>query len=233
VVSPHTRSSRHRESDGFLDPIAFQAAIGAMTQRLEYSVVAELQPILEAISRSLRGRHRLGDRDVSVTLPLPEGRTLVVSVRTANQHFEPPSDSSARGLNARQLRLVTEAIHEKIGEPISVSMLSTVAGLSRSHFSHAFRTSLGRTPHAHIVRLRIERAMKLMTDSDAPLSEIALATGFSDQAHFSNKFRRSAGMTPAQWRRLHDGKHMRAIIASPLSVALGPHDTSGGINERE
>jgi len=38
---------------------------------------------------------------------------------------------------------------------------------------------------------------------DVPLSEIALATGFADQAHFSNKFRRMAGTTPTQWRRTH------------------------------
>jgi AraC-like DNA-binding protein len=80
-------------------------------------------------------------------------------------------------------------------------MLSAVAGLSRSYFSHAFRRSLGRSPHAHIVRLRVDRAMTLMRDSDVPLSEIALAVGFSDQAHFSNTFRRATGMTPTQWRK--------------------------------
>jgi AraC family transcriptional regulator len=113
----------------------------------------------------------------------------------------PAFPGSARGLDPRQLRLVTETIHQKIGEPISVTALSSVAGLSRSHFSHAFRASLGRTPHAHIVRTRIERAMELMTKTCLPLSEIALVTGFSDQAHFSNRFRRLSGMTPSQWRK--------------------------------
>jgi AraC-like DNA-binding protein len=45
--------------------------------------------------------------------------------------------------------------------------------------------------------------MKLMLDTAAPLSEIALAVGFSDQAHFCNTFRRVAGMTPTQWRKEH------------------------------
>jgi AraC-like DNA-binding protein len=94
-----------------------------------------------------------------------------------------------------------EAIRKNIGEPISVSMLCSAAGLSRSHFSRAFRMSTGQSPHAYVVRLRIERAMCLMLDGDAPLSEIALAAGFSDQAHFSNAFRRATGTTPAQWRR--------------------------------
>jgi transcriptional regulator GlxA family with amidase domain len=157
----------------------------------------ELQPIIDVIAASLRDGRRFDDRAVSVTLPATDGQTLIVSVRNGARQPEP----SARGLDARQLRLVIGAIHEKIAEPLSVSMLSSIAGLSRSHFSCAFRTSVGRTPHAHIVRLRIERAMKLMLDTNVPLSEIALATGFSDQAHFSNKFRRLAGTTPTQWRK--------------------------------
>jgi AraC family transcriptional regulator len=89
-----------------------------------------------------------------------------------------------------------------VAEPISVLMLSSVAGLSRSHFSNAFRKAVGRPPHEHIMRLRIERALKLMAGTDAPLSEIAVAAGFYDQAHFANKFRRAFGMTPTEWRRL-------------------------------
>jgi AraC-like DNA-binding protein len=110
-----------------------------------------------------------------------------------------------RGLDSRQLELVTAAIAERMDEPISVSMLSSVLGLSRSYFSHAFRRSVGLTPHAHVVRLRIERAMTLMAHSEASLSEVALAVGFADQSHFSRAFRRLTGVTPAHWRRAHNG----------------------------
>jgi transcriptional regulator GlxA family with amidase domain len=105
----------------------------------------------------------------------------------------------------QQLSRIIEVIHRKIGEPLSVSALSAVAGLGRSQFSHAFRSAVGRSPHAHIVHLRLERAMQLMLETDHPLSEIALAAGFSDQAHFSNRFRRAAGTTPAQWRKAQRG----------------------------
>ena len=52
--------------------------------------------------------------------------------------------------------------------------------------------------------------MKLMLETDDSLSEIALATGFSDQAHFSNRFRRAAGTTPAQWRKAHRARSRAA-----------------------
>ena len=111
--------------------------------------------------------------------------------------------ASSRGLEARQLGRVIEAIHKRIGEPISVSTLSSIAGLSRSHFARSFRKAVGRTPREQIVRMRIEHAMELMAATDLPLSDIALAAGFADQAHFSNNFRRTIGVTPSRWRRGH------------------------------
>lgn len=104
-------------------------------------------------------------------------------------------------LDERQLTRIAAVLREKLDEPLSVVALASLAGLSRSHFSHAFRSAVGRSPHAHIVHLRVQRAMKLMLETDDSLSDIALASGFSDQAHFSNRFRRAAGTTPAQWRK--------------------------------
>jgi AraC family transcriptional regulator len=111
------------------------------------------------------------------------------------------SGQHARGLDERQLKLVHGTIEEKISEPITVSMLSAAAGFSRSYFSHAFRRRVGRTPHAYVMRVRIDRAMTLMADAEASLTQIALATGFCDQAHFANAFRRTTGATPTEWRR--------------------------------
>lgn len=121
-----------------------------------------------------------------------------------------------RGLSPRQLELVTAVIAEKIAEPLSVSALSSVVGLSRSYFSHAFRRSVGWTPHAHVVRLRLERAMMLMAHTEAGLAEVALAAGFADQSHFSRSFRRLTGATPAGWRRAHKGastSERRALVS--------------------
>jgi AraC-like DNA-binding protein len=126
-----------------------------------------------------------------------------------------------RGFDPRQLRLVNGTIHEKIGQPISVSMLSSVAGLSRSYFSHVFRASVGRTPHAHIVRTQNRTRDAADDRNDEPLSEIALAAGFSDQAHFSNKFRHVTGMTPTRWRR---ARRRDQVTAFPPGSVIVPND---------
>jgi transcriptional regulator GlxA family with amidase domain len=169
----------------------------------ERTIAVQLQPVIDTILASLREGQRFAQRDVALTLPASGGTTLVVSVRAELPRVEKTLQPGSRGLDARQLRLVDGAIAESIGEPISVSMLSSVAGLSRSHFSRAFRASVGRTPHEHVVRVRIDRAMELMRTTKRPLSDIAVATGFSDQAHFSNKFRRFTGLTPSRWRAVH------------------------------
>jgi AraC family transcriptional regulator len=99
------------------------------------------------------------------------------------------------------LDVIKETIRNKMSDAVNVSMLSSALGLSRSHFSRAFRKATGEAPRVYISRLRIQRAMSLMREDDISLSDIALAAGFADHAHFSNAFRRATGATPSQWRR--------------------------------
>jgi AraC family transcriptional regulator len=102
---------------------------------------------------------------------------------------------------ASMLNVVETMIRERVSEPVTVSMLSSAVGLSRSHFSRAFHKVAGEPPRAYISRLRVERAMSLVREGDIRLGEIALVAGFADQAHFSNAFRRVTGATPSQWRK--------------------------------
>jgi AraC-like DNA-binding protein len=53
----------------------------------------------------------------------------------------------------------------------------------------------------YIRKLRIEKAMSLLSGSDYSLAEIAYLTGFSDQSHFNRIFKKQTGITPSQYRR--------------------------------
>ncbi len=115
---------------------------------------------------------------------------------------EPASADSARGgLVPWQLKRVKAFIEANLEKPLTVAELASVARLGPSYFQRAFRKSMGISVHAYLVQRRINRAQALMCSSDLPLSEIALATGFSDQAHFTMRFHRNVGVTPAAWRR--------------------------------
>ena len=64
----------------------------------------------------------------------------------------------------------------------------------------AFKQSMGMTPTNYIAERRIEGATKLLQETDLPIAEIALRSGFSSQSHFTTSFRRVAGATPRAFR---------------------------------
>jgi AraC-like DNA-binding protein len=84
---------------------------------------------------------------------------------------------------------------------IKVRDLVALTRLSSSHFAHAFKESFGEAPFGHITRRRMQRAQELMLTTGEPLSQIALACGLYDQAHFTRVFRRVVGVSPNVWRR--------------------------------
>lgn len=77
--------------------------------------------------------------------------------------------------------------------------LSTVAGLTPSHLVRVFSRHYGMTPHAYLLNQRIRQARTLLAQG-RPLVEVALATGFSDQAHFQRQFKRLVAATPGQYQ---------------------------------
>lgn len=106
------------------------------------------------------------------------------------------------GLTQNQLSRVTEYMRDNVDQPIRLSALANLAGLSCSQFGRAFKVSTGTTPHKWFLDTRIERAKALLADRARPLVDIALETGFSEQSHFSRAFRGATGATPNAWRRL-------------------------------
>ena len=104
------------------------------------------------------------------------------------------------GLPPRVLRRVREYIDAHIEKRISVEALATLANLSVCYFVRAFKQSVGATPHDYLIRRRVERTMELLSGTDMPLSEIALAAGFADQSHCARRFREHVGMSPRDYR---------------------------------
>jgi AraC family transcriptional regulator len=102
-----------------------------------------------------------------------------------------------------QARKVREYIDGHITAPVLVADLCALAQLSEAHFSRAFRCTFGNSPYAFVIRRRVELAAQYMLLTEAPLSDIALRCGFTDQPHLCKHFRQTTGYTPAAWRRAH------------------------------
>jgi AraC-like DNA-binding protein len=108
----------------------------------------------------------------------------------------------AGGLARWQAKRALAYIEAKLGSKICPRELADLVGFSQSHFSRAFKRSLGLAPMAYVASRRVERAKVMMTSTSEPLSEIALACGFADQSHLTRSFHRCVGMSPGYWRRL-------------------------------
>ena len=136
-----------------------------------------------------------------------------------SQPVSEPSDGGGR-LLAWQARKVRDYIDSHIAGPILVADLCALIDRSEAHFSRAFRRSFDESPHAFVIRRRLELAARYKLQTDASLSDIALRCGFTDQAHLCKHFRHSKGQTPAAWRRARRTQDSGNSVASFSSEAV-------------
>jgi len=110
---------------------------------------------------------------------------------------------SKGGMAPNKLRRVLEFISDKLDQQdgIDLDALAQQVRMSRFHFSRVFKESMGLSPINYIVRQRIERAKKLLAETDLPIADTALRAGFSGQSHFTTFFGELVGLTPRSFRR--------------------------------
>jgi AraC family transcriptional regulator len=105
------------------------------------------------------------------------------------------------GLAAWQQKRALELLRENLDGSIRLADLARECELSVSYFARAFKTTFGTTTHRALTHQRIDRAKELLARSKVPLADIAIQSGFGDQAAFNKTFRRMVGKTPGTWRR--------------------------------
>jgi LacI family transcriptional regulator len=93
-------------------------------------------------------------------------------------------------------------IRQRACERIQVRDVVQQVGVSRSTLKNRFKAALGRTIHAEIQHIRLQRAKQLIAGTDLPLKQVALQAGFQYVQYLTRLFRRRVGQTPAKYRRL-------------------------------
>ena len=151
-------------------------------------------------------RHVLTLLDKAVRQLQPSGvahGTVLEAASLLRKQIEPVQELPDGGgrLLAWQARKVRDYIDTHITGPVLVADLCALIDRSEAHFSRSFKRTFGESPHAFVIRRRLELAARYMLQTDVSLSDIALRCGFTDQAHLCKHFRQSTGQTPAAWRR--------------------------------
>lgn len=160
--------------------------------------LAHKQLLGRAIGQLLESR-RTGNVRFGGNLPV----TCFAHARRSPGRRRNPSNHPAVGI-------IREYLDEHYNEPVTLDTLAQVSRMSPFHALRLFRDAEGTTPNGYQIGLRIRRACELL-ERGSSIVDTALETGFYDQSHFTNTFRRITGTTPRQYRK------KRKILQEPES----------------
>ncbi|HEY8011787.1 MAG TPA: AraC family transcriptional regulator [Rudaea sp.] len=110
-----------------------------------------------------------------------------------------------QGLSHMQARMLNDYIETNLDRQLSLEELAAVTHTSSSHFLRQFKTRFGVPPHAYVLKMRIERAQRLLTRTSLPIKDISSQSGFSDQSHMTRVFQRFLKTTPHSYRCVTSG----------------------------
>ncbi len=144
----------------------------------------------------------------ALALPPSAGEPLFVdgvdqALRAHLRSRRAPRPVPSRVLSRRELDRVDDLIAADLTAALRVEDLAAQIPMSPAHFSRAFKLATGTTPHAHVMRHRLEAARRLLATTPRDLGHIAERTGFADASHLSRQVRRHLGVTPGEYRRSH------------------------------
>ena len=109
-----------------------------------------------------------------------------------------PSHDRAPGPLAARIQWLVE---QRLTQPIRNAELARTVGMGLRTLEERYRRESGEPLHRTIVRLRLERAMRLLSEGREPVKRIAGLSGFRDPAYFIRAFKAAFGVTPGEIRR--------------------------------
>ena len=121
-------------------------------------------------------------------------------IRTATdrQRVGPERDLTGK---SEKLRRIVELMADNLDEPFSAVQLAKSAGLSVRQVERLFLRHLNMTPGRYYMRLRLERARELLRQTNMPILDVAIATGFTSHSYFAQSYRSLFGRPPSEERR--------------------------------
>lgn len=159
---------------------------------------AALDPFLRQVGNHVAGRlRRAGSAKMFY---LDSIAHLLAEHLVTNYGCAPIRTNREVGLPKHLLDRAIEFIECNLTQCLTLSHIAAAVELSPFYFARLFRYSMGTSPHRYVTHRRIERAKELLHDTQYSLSDVAAATGFSDQSHMTCIFGRIAGTTPRSFR---------------------------------
>jgi AraC-like DNA-binding protein len=162
-----------------IDPERVHTALGEETEGIDMTTrLAVRDPVLEALCTCMR---REVDSGCASGRLFAEGLSLALLARLRECYGARPArrEGASRKLSTRQLHDAIDFIDANLGADLSLAALARQVSMSPSTFARLFKASVGATAHSFVLSRRLQRA-EILLNSDASLSEIALAVGLRE-----------------------------------------------------
>jgi AraC family transcriptional regulator len=157
----------------------------------------------DALGTKMRKLSRLmADPDGAVSRIYAEtlGLAAALEMFRISQEDARPAHGSGQ-LSRNHAHLVPVYIEENLSTDIGLDELAAVCGLTRFHFSRAFKATFGESPYQYVTRRRIERAQQMLVATRLSIADVAAACGFKGASQFGRSFRDVVGQSPLAFRR--------------------------------
>lgn len=142
-----------------------------------------------------------------ISFPDTPGQELLITAHLAqiwhlllNHALLPRPVSPPDVQAARRVKAMMRFLHARYAEPLTLAQIAAAASVSPRECTRCFRRVTGSSPIACLIAYRISVAAALLESSDAPITEIALRTGFNNPSYFTRTFVRQMGMPPREFR---------------------------------
>lgn len=121
----------------------------------------------------------------------------------------------------RHLARAKDLADHHYADPLLVADMAAAAGLSRAHFSAAFKHAYGQSPHVYLLTRRLERAAFLLRHTDRAIADVCLSVGLLSLGSFTTSFTRAYGLSPAAYRDAAAPAAARAQVPACVLRAYG------------
>jgi AraC family transcriptional regulator len=161
---------------------------------------AILDPLLEQLAIEIKRSLRNGTVEDGLYVDTIAQMMAVHLARHYSSRSRSALKPKAKAISAWKIRRLIEFIEENLGGDLTLDAMAGEVEISPLYLPRAFKSAVGQSPHQYVLARRIERARDLLRNTDSPIVEVALSTGFSSQSHLCNWFLRAVGVSPAAYR---------------------------------
>jgi transcriptional regulator GlxA family with amidase domain len=109
-------------------------------------------------------------------------------------------------------RLALEIIKNRYSEGINIFEVASTLGVSQEHLIRKFTQEVGATPGHSLTRIKIENAVRLLSQTDMSLDEVAKRVGYSNGNYLSKTFHQHTGISPSEFRRRRDQSDISKLM---------------------